>query len=664
MSISENDVLSPRLHIWEGIELDNGIEIYSLMLRSRFFEEKVRDLFASGEMYGTTHLNIGQEASHTGLCLALEKEDWIVPTHRCHGFNVARGSDLSAMFSELFGSRYGLCKGIGGSMHMSDRTTYNFGSSAVVGSGVALAAGLAFALHRQNSRNIAVAIFGDGATSRGVVHECMNLASVWSLPLMFYCENNHYGMSASSDRMISTSDIASRAAGYAMKAFKADGNDFDDVYSVVKKARAWMTSHSEPVFVEVSTYRMCGHSKSDKCVYRSSEEENEWRAKDPIVRYEAKLALSKTHCRQIRTQIMEEVEKACEEARAGRDSTLTPDELKSYVLAPHRPCEIRKSGLHSTTYRLAIREALDEILTEDERATLIGEDVGLYGGCFAVTAGLSEKHSESVIETPVSEEAFTGLAAGAAALGEHPVVEIMYGDFSTLASDAIINHAAKLRYMSAGQFNCPLVLRTPMGSGTGHGSQHTQSLEAMFLNVPGLKIVCPSDPFTAKALLKEAVRDPNPVLFFEHKALYDTIGECGDALSSFPIGKAQLLSEGSDITLISYSRATLTCRKALSQSGRSVDHIDLATIKPVDIQTIKESVLKTGRVIIVQDTPLAGSVGASVSAMITGDSEMFAALKKEILIISSMDYPIPFSRTLERAISPTTETVTRALESF
>ena len=279
--------MSPRLHIWEG-KLDNGIEIYSLMLRSRFFEEKVRDLFASGEMYGTTHLNIGQEASHTGLCLALEKEDWIVPTHRCHGFNVARGSDLSAMFSELFGSRYGLCKGIGGSMHMSDRATYNFGSSAVVGSGVALAAGLAFALHRQKSRNIAVAIFGDGATSRGVVHECMNLASVWSLPLMFYCENNHYGMSASSDRMISTNDIASRAAGYSMKAFKADGNDFDDVYSVAKKARAWMTSHSEPVFVEVNTYRMCGHSKSDKCVYRSSEEENEWREKDPITRYEDK----------------------------------------------------------------------------------------------------------------------------------------------------------------------------------------------------------------------------------------------------------------------------------------------------------------------------------------------------------------------------------------
>ncbi len=664
MFISENDSFVSKTAHLGGSRLDSDIEIYRLMLRSRFFEEKVRELFTDGVLYGTTHLNIGQEASHTGLCLALEKEDWIVPTHRCHGFNVARGSDLSAMFSELFGSRHGLCRGIGGSMHMSDRSTFNFGSSAVVGSGIALAAGLAFALSRQNSRNIAVAIFGDGATSRGVLHECMNLASVWSLPLMFYCENNHYGMSASSERMISTNDIASRAAGYSMKAFKADGNDFDEVYDVVRKARAWMISRNEPAFIEVDTYRMCGHSKSDKCVYRTSEEESEWKAKDPLIHYERKLGLSKDTCRSIRAQVKEEVGKAYEKAYESRDQVLTLDELRSYVLAPHMDGTVRKSGLHSTTYRLALREALDEILTEDEKAVLIGEDIGLYGGCFGVTAGLSGKHSESVLETPVSEEAFTGLAAGAAALGEHPVVEIMYGDFSTLASDALINHAAKLRYMSAGQFNCPLVLRTPMGSGTGHGSQHTQSLEAMFLNVPGLKIVCPSDPFTAKALLKEAVRDPNPVLFFEHKALYDTIGECGDARSSFPIGKAQLLSEGDEITLISYSHSTITCRKALSLCTRSVDHIDLATIKPVDIQTIKESVLKTGRVIIVQDTPLAGSVGASVSAMITGDSEMFAALKKEVLIISSLDYPIPFSRTLEKAVIPTTETVVQALDSF
>lgn len=641
------------------------IEVYRLMLRSRFFEEKVRQLFHDGVLYGTTHLNIGQEASHTGLCLALEKEDWIVPTHRCHGFNVARGSSISAMFSELYGSRHGLCKGLGGSMHMTDVSTYDFGSSAVVGSSVALALGIALALQREGSRNICAAIMGDGATSRGVVHECMNLASVWSLPVLFYCENNHYGMSASASRMISIQDISQRAAAYSMKAFTADGNDYDDVYSTVRKARSWMCEHHEPVFVVVDTYRQCGHSKSDSCVYRSREEEEEWKKKDPILLYERKLALPKNEYRQIRSQIMEEIEKAHEEAFQGRDEVLSTGELDDCVYAPYEPSEERRGMTHGTTYRLAIREALDELLSCDDKAVLIGEDVGLYGGCFGVTKGLSSRYPSKVLETPVSEEAFTGMAAGAAALGQHPVVEIMYGDFCTLASDPVINHAAKLRYMSAGQLSCPLVLRTPMGCGTGHGSQHTQSLEAMFLNVPGLKIVCPADPFMAKAMLKEAVKDPNPVLFFEHKALYDSAGEAGDSLSSWPIGKAQILHEGSDVTLVSYSHATLTCRKALSQiASGSVEHIDLVTIKPLDMECVKNSVLKTGRLVIVQDTPLDGSVGATIASVAASDARMAAALKCPVRIVTARDCPVPFSRTLEKDTIPTAEDVIQEVLSL
>ncbi len=638
---------------------------YRYMLKSRFFEEKIQKLFDEGALYGTTHLNIGQEASHTGLCFALAKEDWIVPTHRCHGFNVARGSDISAMFSEMFGSRHGLCKGLGGSMHMTDVSTYNAGSSAVVGSGIAVATGLAYALSRQKKSNIAVAILGDGATSRGVLHECMNLASVWNLPLLFYCENNHYGMSASSDRMISTSDIASRAEGYSMRSFLADGNDFEAVYDIVKRARSYIIENSAPAFIEVETYRECGHSKSDKCIYRSAAEEEFWKEKDPIRRLERKLGLSKATARGIREDVSKEVETAYQRAYETKDEVLSLEELDGYLYAPSESSAVRKSGLHSSSYRLAIREALDEILSQDPKAALIGEDVGLYGGCFSVTGDLYSKHSDSVLETPVSEEAFTGMAVGAAALGEHPIIEIMYGDFCTLASDALINHAAKLRYMSAGQLQCPMVLRTPMGSGTGHGSQHTQSLETMFLNVPGLKIVAPSDPFTAKALLKEAVKDNNPVLFIEHKALYNSVGDTGDQYSSFPIGEAQLLSKGEDVTLISYSHATLTCRRALSElEGISVEHIDLATIKPLDMKTIKESVLKTGRAILVEDTPLFGSVMSNLAGLLAGDSEVFAALKVPVKIISGKSLPIPFSRELERQVVPLTEDIKGAIFSI
>ena len=633
------------------------IEAYKAMLRSRFFEEKVRDLFAEGGMYGTTHLNIGQEASHAGLCLALDGEDWIVPTHRCHGFNVARGSSLTAMFAELYGSRHGLCMGIGGSMHMSDVSTRDFGASAVVGSSVALATGIAFALSRQHRRAIGVAILGDGATSRGVVHECMNLASVWSLPVLFYCENNHYGMSASAARMVSTGDIAGRAAAYGIRAFRADGNDFDDVYDTVRRARNHILEHGEPAFVEVDTYRQCGHSKSDGCVYRTSQEEQQWREKDPILLYERRLALPKETLRGIRESVRQEVENAHREAWLHRSETLSMQELASFVHSPARNMPQRTGATHPTTYRLAIREALDEILEGDGRATLIGEDVGLYGGCFGVSGDLWTRHPDQVLETPVSEEAFTTMAAGAAAMGEHPIVEIMYGDFCTLASDGLVNHAAKLRYMSAGQLSCPMVLRTPMGSGTGHGSQHTQSLEAMFLNVPGLKIVAPSDPFTAKAVLKAAAADPDPVLFLEHKALYGSAGEAGDSLTFWPIGRAQVLTQGDDLTLISYSRATLTCRRAVSECGASVDHIDLVSLKPLDMETIRASVLKTGRVLIVQETPEEGSVGASIAAAIASDASMLGALKAPVRIVSSLDMPIPFSRPLERDTVPTSELV-------
>ena len=640
-------------------------QIYKQLLRSRYFEEKIQTLFNEGALYGTTHLNIGQEASHTGLCNALQEGDWIVPTHRCHGYNIARGSSLEGMFSEMFGSRWGLCKGIGGSMHMTDISTFNAGSSAVVGSGIAIAAGLSFALMRQKKRNIAVAILGDGATSRGVLHECMNLASVWNLPLLFYCENNHYGMSASSSRMIAGGSIYKRAKAYGMHSIKINGNDYHEVYEAVKEGRNYILENREPVFIEADTYRLCGHSKSDKRVYRSKEEEEMWREKDPIELFESTLGLSQNELNVVKAEVNKEVEEAYMRSYASKDDILTNEELENLVYAKSPETKEKRSGMHKATYREAIYEALDEILTSDERATLIGEDVGLYGGCFGVTEGLIEKHSDSVLETPVSEEAFAGLATGAAILDEHPIVEIMYGDFATLISDALINHAAKLFFMSAGQLKCPMVIRLPSGSGTGHGSQHTQSLEGMFLNIPGLKIVAPSDPFTAKALLKEAVKDNNPVLFFEHKALYGYSAEAGDIYSSFPIGKAQVLTTGSDLTLISYSRATLTCRKAISNlRGISVEHIDLATIKPLDMKTIKESVLKTRRVLLVEDEPLFGSVMASLAATLSSDEEISSALLMEIKIIAGKDMPIPFSRELERAVVPIESDIRSFIESL
>lgn len=619
------------------------------MLLSRWFEQTLGELFKAKKLTGTTHLAIGQEACHVGLIAGLDDKDYIVPTHRCHGYNVARGTSIKEMFLELYGAKGGICGGLGGSMHMTDIATCNAGSSAVVASGVGLAAGLAFANQKLEDGNISVAIFGDGATSRGIIHECMNLASVWHLPLLFFCENNFYGMSASSSRMISSTKLYKRAEMYNMKSFRVDGNDVDKVIACVKEARRIILEEKCPVFIEALTYRQCGHSKSDRLVYRTRKEEQIWKEKDPIVNYCKKHKISEKEAEDVKKKVQlygnSELVKALEE----KDEIFSFSELSSLVYAPSGSTSVKETPCHSGTYREAIYEGLKAVLANDKKAYFIGEDIGKYGGCFSVSKDLYEHFPLQVIETPVSEEAFCELAVGAAFRGLHPIVEIMYGDFSTLASDALINHAAKSRFMSKGQLSVPMVYRTPIGSGTGHGAQHTQSLETMFLNVPGLKIVAPSDPWSAKAMLIAANQDGNPVLYFEHKALYNEEGEIPEDDCRWPIGKARVLREGKSLTIVSYSHAVSTVKKALKESD-DIDFIDLCTIKPWDKETVKASLLKTGRLLVVQDNPQPGSVGEMVVADLLSDDGCFKALKEAPILLSGKDLPVPFSPTLEKGV--------------
>lgn len=615
------------------------------MYRSRFFEEKLQEEFSKGTLYGTTHLAIGQEGSHVGLCQGLEDGDWIVPTHRCHGFNVARGSSLYAMFSEMLGSKDGICKGLGGSMHMTDVAHWNLGSSAVVGSGIPLAGGCAYALKRQEKKNIAVAVFGDGASSRGTCHEMMNLASVWKLPLLFFMENNHYGMSASSDRVISTQDIAKRAEGYSMAYSKVEGNDVLRVVEEVKKARAYILETGKPYFLETNTYRMCGHSKSDKLKYRTREEEQLWAEKDPIVAFLRTSGLSSDTVSKLEEEARLEVEEAWKEAWRHKDEVLSVEEAENLVEPEALPVSVTGAvSLHPATYREAIREALDEILSSD-RSTLLGEDIGVYGGCFGVTGDLVFKYPEKILETPVSEESFIGLATGAAMLGERPIAEIMYADFMTLASDGVINHGCKAYFMSGGQLQCPMVVRAAMGGGTGHGAQHTQCPENSFLNVPGLKVVAPSDAYSAKALLKGAVQENCPVIFLEHKALYQEEGSCGDSTFSLPLGKALVSGEGKDLLVIGYSKAFADAKKALQDF--SCTYLDLATLKPLDEESIIHYAKNFDRILLVQETPLQGSVAETVMRVIYSNCG-----QKRIAVCGGLDMPLAFTRTIEAATLP------------
>lgn len=638
------------------------LRAYALMWRSRAFEDEVERLFARGALYGTTHLATGQEAAQAGLCMALDDEDWIMSTHRCHGYAVCRGTDTYRLFCELFGSRHGVCKGLAGSMHFQDTARHNAGSSAIVGSGIPPAAGIALTLKRHRKNNISVSIFGDGACSRGTLHETMNLCAVWHLPLLFFCENNLYGMSASSSRMISTDSISSRAAGYGIAHETVDGNDVEAVYNAVKKAREYIVSNQEPYFLEVLTYRQKGHSKNDRCVYRTREEEQYWLQRDPISLLEKNLLnsgkVTENELRSIRDAEKETVSEALILAEGVKDEVLSIDEARNLTMAPETylgPQPHPEQGKVTLSFREALRMALDLEMGCNEDVILMGEDIGAYGGCFKVTGDLYLKHPDQVLETPVSEESFCGVAVGSAKTGLRPVVEVMYADFSTLISDPVINHAAKSWFMSGGKVCCPLVVRLPEGSGTGHGPQHTQTPAAMFLNVPGLIVLAPSCPQDAYGLLTLAIRSNNPVIFLEHKLLYPETQTFDPSEPVLPIGKARVARNGKDVTLIAYSQAVNVCLNAaslLEKQGVSAEVIDLRSLKPLDTQTILESVRKTGRAVIVQWANSVASASSEVESVICSDAEAFEALKKPVIRLCSEECPTPFSKPLEKAYNP------------
>lgn len=318
----------------KNFSISNAKKAFSLMIGSRLFEEKTDYIFKNKLAHGTTHLSIGQEAAQAGLCLALEKGDWFVPTHRCHGFTYCSGSDPTAMFSEILGSKYGLAKGMGGSMHMPDKEHGNLGSSAIVGSGVPLATGLAFALKHYKKNNISVAIFGDGASSRGTIHESMNIAKVWKLPVLFFCENNSYGMSAPVQKVVGITEIYKRKDAYEMEGEKIDGNDVEEVYNAVSKARNYILDTGLPYFIELATYRLCGHSLHDKRLYRTRDEEEKWQKKCPIIKlknYLLEKGVNKTEIEELEKTEQQKIEQAFSKALETEKEILTEEEMLNLV---------------------------------------------------------------------------------------------------------------------------------------------------------------------------------------------------------------------------------------------------------------------------------------------------------------------------------------------
>jgi len=663
----------------EKYTLEELIGYLRQMMRIRKFEEKYMDLLMRDIAKGASHLYIGQEAVAVGAIATIRKDDYITSTHRGHGHCIAKGADLKLMMAELLGKATGYCKGKGGSMHVADVSSGNLGATGIVGSNIPVATGAALSIKMRGSDQVVLCFFGDGAANTGAFHESLNMAAIWKLPVIYICENNLYGMSVSVKRAFPFEDIAERAKGYNIPGVIADGMDVLNVKETVEMAVERARRGEGPTLVECKTYRYYGHSLSDPRRYRTKEEEEYWRSKDPIIRFSKKLIDAGILTEEKLKMLEEEVVREINEAEQFALNSPYPSPESAYedvytdiYVDPKTSIRdlstAKKMGLkmRKINYRQALNEALREEMLRDERVFIMGEDVGIYGGAYGVTRGLYDEFGpERVRDTPISEAAIAGAAAGAAMTGMRPVAEIMYIDFITLAMDQIVNIAAKNRYMFGGKSIVPAVYRTQGGAGRGIAAHHSGSLEAWFIHSPGIFVVMPSTPFDAKGLLKTCIRDNNPILFIEHKMLYNVEGEVPDVEYTVPLGVADIKRVGTDVTIIAYSRMVHTALEAaeeLAKEGIEAEVIDPRTLKPLDINTIINSVKKTHRAIVVHEACKTCGFGAEIASLVM--EEAFDYLDAPVIRVAGADVPIPMSPVLETEVIPSKEKIIDAVKKI
>ena len=669
-----------------GLSKDAALDLLRQMWEIRLFEDRVYDLLGRNIIKGASHLYAGQEAVAVGAVSVLRDDDLITSTHRGHGHCHARGASIAKteeakqehynkMMAELCGRETGYCLGRGGSMHIADVEKGNLGATGIVGGNIPVATGAGLAQKMQESDRVVLCFFGDGASSTGNFHESLNMAGLWKLPVVYIIENNLYGMSVPITNAAAKLDIADRACAYDMPGEVVDGMDVLAVREAVGRAIERARQGEGPSLIECQTYRWYGHSRSDPRAYRTKEEESAWKARDPIPTFAARL-VENGICTQDEIDALEErVEDAIEEAtQFALDSAMPPvEELEDFVYAPFKwteadytkerdlrdRCRVGGPGTRKLLYREALQEAAREEMQRDPSVFIMGEDVGLYGGAYGATRDLfGEFGADRVRDTPISEATIGGAAVGAAMAGMRPIAEIMYVDFTPLAMDQIANQGAKNRYMFGGKTIVPMVIRTEGGAGRSIAAHHSQSLEALWTHFPGIYVAMPSTPFDAKGLLKAAVRDDNPVMFIEHKMLYGIEGHVPDEDYIIPYGVADVKREGSDVTVVTYSRMvhrSLEAAEKLAGEGISVEVIDLRTLNPLDMDTVASSVKKTGRVVGVTEAYKTGSFISELAMRI--QEEVFDWLDAPVVRVAAADVPVPMSEALEGAAIPGVDSI-------
>ena len=650
-----------------GLPTDSLLAAYRRMALIREFEERVSGLYRGGEVPGFVHLSIGQEASAVGACWPLAVADVITSNHRGHGHCLAKGLAPEPMMAELFARATGTNKGLGGSMHIADPDLGIFGANGIVAAGVPIAGGAALAIRLRKQRNVVVSFFGDGAVAQGAFHEAANLAALWKLPVVFFCENNGYAeFSPIADQH--PVPLAARAAGYGLEFVSVDGNDIEAVATAMTDIVARIRDGAGPVFVEAATYRWHGHYEGDPEKYRTKDELSQWQERDPLVIARARLAgrgVEAAALSQIDAEVAARIEAAVEAARQAPQPDIAVLRSSVYAPAPVIPEPDWQPSADGETFRTmdAVRLALEGELAADPDVFIAGVDVGKGGNVFALTRGLYARWPERLLDTPISETAVMGLAVGGAMAGMKPVVELMYLDFLGVCFDQILNQAAKLRFMTGGKARMGLTIRTQFGGGRSSGAQHSQSLEALLAHIPGLTVVMPSTPADTYGLLRAAIRDPNPVIFIENRQQYGAKGPKPPADYLLPLGKAKVVRPGTDATVVSVSRMVgeaLAAAESLAAKGISVEVIDLRTVAPLDRPTILESLAKTNRLLIAHEGVTDFGIGAEIAALAV--YEGFWTLDAPVMRVAPPPTPSPYAPNLEKQWLPDSHDIERAVE--
>ena len=642
-------------YISKGLESETLLSLYRNMLKPRLIEEKMLILLRQGKI-SKWFSGIGQEAISVGVTMAMNDDEYILPMHRNLGVFTTRHIPLYRLFGQWQGKASGFTKGRDRSFHFGTQQYKIVGMISHLGPQLGVADGIALASKLKNKNQVTAVFTGEGATSEGDFHEALNVASVWKLPVLFCVENNGYGLSTPTNEQYNCKDIVDKGLGYGMESHIIDGNNIIEVYTTVSQLADDIRKNPRPILLEFKTFRMRGHEEASGTKYVPQELMDTWAAKDPLMNFQAFLMenniLTEEDEISIKASIVHEINEHLEVAF--NEDDIIPNETEElndvYKTVEYQDV-INNSNLEEVRFIDAISNGLKQSMEKHSDLVIMGQDIAEYGGAFKITDGFVEQFGKDrVRNTPICESAIVEAAMGLSIAGIKSVVEMQFADFVSSGFNPVVNYLAKSYYRW--NQNADVVIRMPCGGGMAAGPFHSQTNEAWFTKTPGLKVVYPAFPYDAKGLLNTAINDPNPVLFFEHKGLYRSMRQdIPMDYYTLPFGKASLLRTGNEITIISYGAAVHWALETLDNNPEvSADMIDLRTLQPLDVETIYESVIKTGKAIILQEDSLFGSISSDISAGIM--EHCFKYLDAPVKRVASMETPIPFTSQLEQQYLP------------